>query len=41
MLKANNALLRIDASHFAQENVDVVSATEYRPERTRNFVCRK
>src|SRR5215470_8782043 len=41
LFKANNALLRIDASHFAQENVDVVLATEYGPERTRNFVCRK
>jgi hypothetical protein len=27
--------------HFAQENVDVILATEYGPERTRNFVCRK
>src|SRR5205823_1506876 len=41
LLKANNALLRIDAGHFAQENVDVVLATENGPERTRNFVCRK
>src|SRR5262249_53370896 len=41
LLKANNALLRIDAGHFAQENVDVFLAAEYRPERTRNLVCRK
>jgi hypothetical protein len=41
MLKANNALLRIDTRHFAQENVDVTLSAEYRPERTRNFVCRK
>src|SRR5205823_5647337 len=41
LLKANNALLRIDAGHCAQENVDVVLAAEYGPERTRNFVCRK
>jgi hypothetical protein len=41
LLKANNALLRIDAGHFAKENVDVVLAAEYGPERTRNFVCRK
>ncbi len=40
-LKANNALLRIDAGYFAEENVDVVLAAEYGPERTRNFVCRK
>src|SRR5882724_10302032 len=41
LFKANNALLYIDAGHFAQENVDVVLAAEYGPERTRNFVCRK
>src|SRR5438552_18658083 len=40
-LKANNALLRIDTGHFAQQNVDAFLAAEYRPERTRNFVCRK
>src|SRR6266516_7988938 len=41
LLKANNALLCIDAGHFAQENVDVVLPAENGPERTRNFVCRK
>src|SRR5262249_15904596 len=41
VLKENNALLRIDAGHFAQENVDVVLPTEYGPERTGNFVRRK
>src|SRR5439155_6207085 len=41
LLKTNNALLRIDTGQFAQENVDVVLAAEYGPERTRNFVCRK
>jgi hypothetical protein len=41
LFKANNALLRIDTRHFAQENVDVTLSAEYRPERTRNFVCRK
>src|SRR5438874_4297758 len=41
LLKANNTLLRIDAGHFAQENVDVVLAAEDGPEWTRNFVCRK
>src|SRR5438067_294185 len=41
VLKTIIALLRIDAGHFAQENVDVVLAAEYGPERTRNFVCRK
>src|SRR5260370_42493405 len=41
LLKANNALLCIDAGHFAQENVDVVVAAKYGPERTRNFFCRK
>src|SRR5438876_9255758 len=41
LLKANNALLRIDTGHFAQENVDVVLAAEDGPEWTRNFVCRK
>ena len=39
--QANNALLRIEAGYFAEENVDVVLAAEYRPEWTRNFVCRK
>jgi hypothetical protein len=41
LLKVNNALLRIDAGHFVQENVDVVLAAEDGPERTRDFVCRK
>jgi hypothetical protein len=41
LLKANNALQRIDAGHFAQKNVDVVLAAENGPERTRNFICRK
>src|SRR5215472_8895685 len=41
LLEANNALLRINAGDFAQENVDVVLAAENGPERTRNFVCRE
>jgi hypothetical protein len=41
LLKANNALLRIDADYFAWENVDVVLAAQYGPEGTGNFVCRK
>jgi hypothetical protein len=38
LLEANNALLRVDAGYFAQENVDVILATEYGSERTRNFI---
>src|SRR5215510_4565074 len=41
LLKANNALLRIDAGHFSQESVDIVLAAKYGSKRTRNFVCRK
>src|SRR5215471_11600588 len=40
-LEANNALLGIDAGHFAQDNLGVVLSAEDGPERTRNFVCRK
>jgi hypothetical protein len=41
LLKVNNALPHINALRFAQQNVHVFLATEYGPERTGNFVCRK
>jgi len=41
LLDANDSLLRIDAAHFAQKNIDIALAVEDRPQRAGNFVSRQ
>src|SRR5215469_5634490 len=41
LLDANDSLLRIDAAHFAQKNIDIALAVEDRSQRAGNFVSRQ